>query len=122
MAMKQTLSEKWARWKPVLGGLVIGLVLGPFLSSYMGWQVTTGTMQDRVENAAVRIQAEVCEWRARRNVDNPSALGSDARRDVAEKYALMPWEDEGERHFRVVTECASQLTQEAPSGASAPRA
>lgn len=121
MSMKDTLGEKWGRVKPMLGGLVIGLVLGPFITSFLGWQVTSSTMNDQVHEATIAMEAAVCDWRARQETPNPADLDFTAREDLAEKYATMPWASK-DADYDVVSACYDKLARKQPADDSKPPA
>ncbi len=57
-------SEIITEWRPRILFLVIGLVLGPFISGWLGWQVTAETMSSAVQDAVVDYRAELCAQRA----------------------------------------------------------
>ncbi len=98
-------------WKPRILFLVIGLVLGPFISSWLGWQVTTGTRESAVSDSVGSYRAGLCAERAR---SDPEAT-SDAldnytkRREFAEKWAVLPGEEKADGD--VVRECNKRLAK-----------
>ena len=102
-------------WRPRIIFLVIGLVAGPFISSWIGWQVTTGTMESAVGDAVVSYRAGLCAERARSRRRHPTCGSSDVlndfgdRRKLAEKWAVLPGEEEADND--VVRECSSQLAK-----------
>lgn len=104
----------WERWKPLLGGLALGLVVGPFLSGYLGWQVTSATLHESVEDAIVQQQARMCAMLARQEEDGAALaeMGYVPRREVAKRHAGFPWNDTYEH---VVTNRCTNLLDE-PSG------
>jgi NADH-quinone oxidoreductase subunit I len=75
MTMWQSAASKWDMAKPVVFALAIGLIAGPFISSFAGWQVTTGTARAQLRDGVVEQQAAVCNARARAEVQDPSKLG-----------------------------------------------
>lgn len=97
-------------WRPRILFLVIGLVLGPFISNWLGWQVTTGTMDSAVQNSVVAYRAELCAKRAQADPEvTPDVLENwTSRRELAEKWAVLPGEEKADN--KVVSECASRLT------------
>ncbi len=108
---KSRRAEIIQEWKPRIIFLVIGLVLGPFISSWLGWQVTTGTMDTAVEDALVAYRAGLCvEW-ARSDPEATSDVLGDysARRKIAEKWAVMPGEEKAD--LDVMRECTSRLAK-----------
>ena len=98
-------------WRPRIIFLVIGLVVGPFISSWIGWQVTTRTMESAISDAVVSYRAGLCAERAR---SDPEAI-SDVlnnfgdRRKLAEQWAVLPGEEEADND--VVNECNSLLAK-----------
>ncbi len=108
---KSRRAEIIQQWKPRIIFLVIGLVLGPFISSWLGWHVTTGTMNTAVEDALVAYRAGLCvEW-ARSDPEATSDLLADfgSRRKIAEKWAVMPGEEKADPD--VTRECTSRLAK-----------
>ncbi len=103
-------SEIISEWKPRILFLVIGLVLGPFISGWLGWQVTAGTMSSAVQDAVVDYRAELCAKRAQADPEaTPAVLGDwSSRGALAEKWAVLP--GEGETSRDVVNGCKSRLT------------
>jgi hypothetical protein len=98
-------------WKPRILFLVIGLVLGPFITNWLGWQVTAGTMESAVEEAVVAYRAGLCAERARSDSEATSDVLKDysARRKLAEKWAVLPGEET--TLPAVVNECSSRLAE-----------
>ena len=83
---KSRRAEIIQEWKPRIIFLVIGLVLGPFISSWLGWHVTTGTMYTAVEDALVAYRAGLCvEW-ARSDPEATSDVLGDYVRRHPEQY------------------------------------
>ncbi len=103
-------SEIITEWRPRILFLVIGLVLGPFISGWLGWQVTTGTMTSAVRDAVVDYRAELCAKRAQADPEaTPAALGDWSKRgELAKKWAVLPGEEEADRS--VVSGCSSRLS------------
>lgn len=95
---------------PFLGGLAVGLLAGPFLAFWAGWAVTTGTVEAKVEDALVSVQAAICAARARADAGDPSKLDYDARFDLAEKWSAMPGQDPGSVDPGVKIACAEKLS------------
>ena len=60
--------SKWTTAKPLAIALTIGLVAGPLISNYVGWQVTSRTARAEVRAGIVDQQAMFCEARARADV------------------------------------------------------
>jgi hypothetical protein len=70
--------------------LAIGLVAGPLISNYIGWQVTSGTANAEMRESVVDQLAQVCNTRARTEVADPSKLEWEARSALAKKYVVEP--------------------------------
>ena len=96
-------------WKPRIIFLAIGLVLGPIVSGWIGWHVTTGTMDSAVQDAVVAYRAELCAKRAQADPEATSDVIENwtSRRELAEKWAVLPGEEKVDRD--VVSECSSRL-------------
>ena len=43
--------------KALLQGLVVGLIVGPIIVLWIGWMVTSGTLQEKVDAALVNERA-----------------------------------------------------------------
>ena len=108
---KSRTSEIIQEWKPRIVFLVIGLIVGPFISSWLGWQVTTGTMESAAEDAVVAYRAEQCVKRAQADPEATSAVLQNYgdRRKLAEKWAITPGEEKAD--INVVSECSSRLAK-----------
>jgi len=108
--VKTRSAELIEYWKSRLIFLSIGLVLGPIVSGWIGWHVTTGTMDSAVQDAVVAYRAELCAKRAQADPDATSAVLENwtSRRDFAEKWAVLPGEEKAD--FAVISECSSRLT------------
>ena len=52
MSKVDTVKSKWEEKKPIAFAFALGLVLGPFISNMIGWQVTNGSLERRVRAAA----------------------------------------------------------------------
>lgn len=84
------LAAQWTTVKPLAIMLVIGLIAGPLISNYVGWQVTRGSAERQSNASAVDQQAMICSAQAKLENGNPGALDWSARRELAEKHAVMP--------------------------------
>lgn len=98
-------------WRPRIFFLVIGLILGPFISSWLGWQVTTGTMEKATKDAVVTYRAGLCVERAQSDPEvTPDVLKDySVRRKIAEKWAVLPGEEKAD--VFVTNECSSRLSK-----------
>jgi hypothetical protein len=107
MTLWETANSKWATAKPVVIALAIGLVAGPFISNYIGWQVTSSAAQAQVRAGIVERTALFCEERARAEVKDSGKLDWSARSDLAKKWAVAPGAPSAETD--VTMECARKL-------------
>ncbi len=96
-------------WKSRIIFLSIGLVLGPIVSGWIGWHVTTDTMDSAVRDAVVAYRAELCAKRAQADPDATSDVLEKwtSRGKLAEKWAVLPGEEKADRD--VISECSSRL-------------
>lgn len=90
MSIMHTASVKWQTAKPMIYALAVGLIAGPLLSNYMGWQVTGGTARAQIRAGIVEVQALVCNAQARLDNAEPNKLDWSARNDLAKKWSVMP--------------------------------
>jgi hypothetical protein len=97
----------WARVKPLAIALGIGLVIGPFISNYMGWQVTSTAARAQAHVSVVEQRALICEARARLEVKEPGKLDSNARGELAKKMSTLPGVPEP--NWELTSACASKL-------------
>lgn len=102
----------WTGAKPVVIGLAIGLIAGPLVSNYMGWQVTRSNAETRIAASGVQQQAMVCAALARAENPDAAKLGWASRGELAEKFAVMPGR---EKAASGVANACSQLLTEAIS-------
>jgi hypothetical protein len=86
----QQLKTRWATAKPIVIGLAIGLVVGPFATNYLGWQVTARTAREQAHAGMVEQQAAYCNIQARVDVKEPDKLDWSARSALAKKWATLP--------------------------------
>lgn len=107
MTVWKSVGAKWLSVKPYLFALAIGLVVGPFFSSYMGWQVTSGTARAELRAGVLNVQASNCEARARMEVKDTSKLDWNARTDLAKKWAPLPGADTADSD--IARACADKL-------------
>jgi hypothetical protein len=107
MTSFQTAKSKWETAKPLAFAFAIGLVTGPLVTNYIGWQVTSRTAQAEMRAGVIEQQALFCEARARADVAAPEKLGWEARYALAQKWATMPGATEPPSG--VASVCASKL-------------
>ncbi len=100
--------QQWTTVKPLALVLALGLIAGPLISNYMGWQVTRGFSDRQSRASAVEQQAMVCAALAQAQTPDTAQLGWAERRTIAEKYAVMPGRSTAESD--VVSACTQRLT------------
>ena len=101
---------RWGWVKPAVWGFILGLIVGPSVSGYFGWQVLADTAQRRVQSAVVDQEARTCALLAREHTPDVDKLGYGKRHDLAQQYAKLPWSDGSD--YRVVDACANALTEQ----------
>jgi hypothetical protein len=89
--------------------LLIGLAAGPYISNFLGWQVTSGTALTLERAGIVERLAAVCDAQARTEVQDPSKLDWDARGNLAKKWAIMPGATSTDTD--VMAACAEKLAR-----------
>ena len=90
MSSMHTAQTKWQAMKPVVIALAIGLVAGPMISSYAGWQVTSGTARAETRDSVLDQFASICAERARADVADAAKLDWGARSQLAKKWVTAP--------------------------------
>lgn len=103
------LAARWARAKPILLGLGIGLVAGPIISGMAGFQMRTSTAQTQLRDGIVAQQAIFCADRAHADTPDSSRLDWTARNDLARRFAMMPGSSQVD--YEVVRACADRLAR-----------
>lgn len=101
-------AAKWAEWKLVVIGAGIGLIAGPIISSFAGFQIRTSTAAATERAGIVEQQAMFCAERAR--AAQPAAGATtdwQARSTLARQWAVMPGASLADPD--VVYACASRL-------------
>ena len=88
--MREAAAAKWAAAKPIAIGLAIGLVAGPIISGFAGFQVRSSTAQAAMRASVVEQQATFCAERARAASTGTAVLDWQGRSDLARKWAAMP--------------------------------
>jgi hypothetical protein len=88
--MREAAAAKWAAAKPIATGLAVGLVVGPIISGFTGFQVRTSTAQAAMRASVVEQQATFCAERARAASTGTVLLDWQGRTDLARKWAAMP--------------------------------
>jgi hypothetical protein len=85
----RTAQAKWQAAKPIVFALAIGLVAGPLISNYIGWQVTRGTAQTQMRENVTEQLAMICATRAKIEVADTGKLDWSARNELAKKWVLV---------------------------------
>ncbi|WP_043345705.1 hypothetical protein [Belnapia moabensis] len=89
--MMQTAAAKWAEWKPIAIGVAIGLIAGPIVSGFSGFQIRTSTAEAASRAGIIEQQAIFCAERARGTMPAGAAVPEwNARNELARNWAIMP--------------------------------
>ena len=88
MTYAKTAQARWQAAKPAVYALAIGLVAGPLISSYMGWQVTQATARTQMRENVTEQLAMICAARAKAEVADTGALDWTARTALAKKWVV----------------------------------
>jgi len=88
MTNMQTARDRWQTAKPMVIALAIGLVAGPLITSYMGWQVLRATARAELRESVTDQLATICVARAKAEVADADKLDWSARNVLAKKWAL----------------------------------
>ena len=102
-----TLKEKWAKVKPTLMAIGFGLIVGPFISNALGWQVTSGALDKKLEAALLDLQVNFCVEKVKAAGVNTKGIDFGARRDIAKKWAVMPGQDSAD--YEVMRGCSDRI-------------
>lgn len=101
------IQASWQRKKGLVFVFALGMLVGPFVSSYFGIQVTSRTARADLHNGIIDLQASLCDARARMEVKEPGKLDWSARRDLATKFSIMPGRDKGDSEVESL--CSNKL-------------
>lgn len=104
---RKTWLATYTERKPQIVALAIGLLVGPLISNYFGWQVTSGNARAQVRAGIVEQQASYCDVRARTVVAAPEKLDWSARLELARKWSVMPGADSADSE--VANACERKL-------------
>ena len=107
--LRNDVSARWQAAKPMLTGLVIGLIAGPIVSGMTGFQVRTSTAEAATRAGIVEQQASFCAERARAAGPIASPLGWQERGDLARRFGAMS--DGAAVDPEVVYACSSKLSR-----------
>jgi hypothetical protein len=100
----------WQKATFAIFALACGLVVGPFLSNALGWQVTASSSRAQVRAGVVEQQAAYCEVRARADVQERNGqLDWRVRNDLASRWSTLP--GTSALDFEVVKACALKLAR-----------
>ena len=69
MASLKDIRDSWLKRKGLVYAFVVGMLVGPFVSSYLGVQVTSRTARADLHNGIIDLQASLCDARARMEVN-----------------------------------------------------
>jgi hypothetical protein len=86
---------------------LVGMLVGPFVSSYFGIQVMSRNAKAELETGMTEVQASICDALARADVKQTTQLDWNARRELATKYAVMPGRKNADSG--VVSLCSDKL-------------
>ncbi len=111
MSILETVKGKLIAAKPFLQGLVVGLIVGPIIVLWIGWMVTSGTLQEKVDAALVNERASICAARARDEVKDTTKLKWEERKKLAVKWSTMPGQKPGSADDEVTNACADKLSE-----------
>ncbi len=117
MSFLKIVKEKYEPAKPILKGLVLGLVAGPIIFFWAGWAVRPSVIEEKVHAALVNSEASICAALARNEGNDPTKLDYKARNKLAAKWSTMPGQKPGSADDDVTSACAEKLS-EGPEGAS----
>jgi hypothetical protein len=90
MTKLQSARATWTSVKPKAIALAVGLVAGPLISNFAGWQVTASAAQAQLRAGLIAQGALFCEQKARAEIKEPGALSWGARTELAKKWAMVP--------------------------------
>jgi hypothetical protein len=108
MALVQSTRETWHRYKPMAYALVAGLVIGPFITNGLGWQMTGNKARILAHDGVVEQQALTCERQARLDNATPGKLDWTAQRELAKTAAAKS--GIGEDNWDVINACTRKLS------------
>ena len=107
MSAMTTVQGKWAKVKPRFMAVCLGLMVGPFISNAIGWQVTSGALERQLHAAVIEQQANFCLERIQATGTNTNGIDFGTRRDLAEKWGTMPGQESAE--YDVVRACSEMI-------------
>lgn len=90
LTVRPTMAAKWSAAKPMVTGLVIGLIAGPTISGLAGFQFRTSAAQPAARAGIVEQPAAFWAERARTSGAVTGTLSSQTRNNLARRFAVMP--------------------------------
>jgi hypothetical protein len=106
--LRDRAAAKWANMKPMLTGLVIGLIAGPIISGFVGFQVRSSSANAATRTSVIEQQAQFCSERARASITGAVPTDWQARNDLARRFAAMPGSTAVDQE--VVYACSGKLS------------
>ncbi len=107
MEATKTAGFNWRPRKGMIPSFIVGLIVGPIALSYFGVTVTSRTARANLQENIVELQASVCDAKARATVPEPTKLDSNARRDLATKFAAT--QSNGYADYEIINLCTNKL-------------
>jgi len=91
----------------VIAGFVAGLLVGPLVTSSLGWQISPGKVSEAVEEAKIDLQVKICLAEANASGAISPTTQADERYQLTRKWAKMPWQESAAS--TVVNRCYNAL-------------
>ncbi len=107
MSTLDTAKKKLKENEMIAIAFVVGLVVGPLISSMIGWQVTSGALEEQVRTAVVEQQTLFCVERIRATGQDTSGFEYSALKDLAKRWSVMPDQDSAD--YDVAYACSVKL-------------
>ena len=107
MSTLDAAKKKFKENEMIAIAFVVGLVVGPLISSMIGWQVTGGASEEKVRAAVVEQQALFCVERIRATGQDTSGFEYSALKDLAKQWSVMPGQDSAD--YDVAHACSEKL-------------
>jgi len=105
--LRARAEARWLAIKPIATGLAVGLIAGPIISGFAGFQVRTSTAEAATRAGILEQQAMFCAERARAATPNTAGLGWQQRGELARRHATMPGSTSADPD--VVYACSTRL-------------
>ncbi len=107
--MMANLTARWESAKPMVVGVIFGLIAGPIISGYAGFQVRSSTAHAAAHAEMLAMRADICAAQVHGEVAATSGLGWQQQNDLARKHAAMPGSTTVDPE--VVYACAGKLAR-----------